>query len=597
MTTRIRDSLERLSRDDRIGAARDPIHEVTRLRAENEKLGGALAKLKVERQAVEDELARLKRPPPRPPIKPSGMDKATDAKGPEAGDDKGGRLTRRRASQLDKLTIGATVVVRAKAPVGSRHKGYEDIVVEDLSLTPTATRCRRERWETPDGETIVAELDPGIVGGYGPHLHRLVLALHFSGQVACERIVALLDGMGVVISKRQVVRLLTAKLETFRAEDAAVLKAGLGGAYVTVDGAGARHAGKSGYTTQFGSSNFTAFRTGPSKSRLAFLSRLCGGASLWVGRLLRNRLAINDAALDYMKGRDLPQIVIDKFAAHEARIFASSGEWERHVQALGLNELKVLPDPVLIASEAALWGAIHHQGLLQDTVIVSDDAGLPGLDPGIRVGVHGLCWVHAERLVHKLIPVNDKQRNAVEVAKRMIWWFYRCLKDYKRAPSPEQAEVLRSRFDRIFKRGRTGYATLDSLLKRLHRHKDELLRVLERPEIPLNSRRMRSIRPDQRLGKRHPRLRHQEKNLRRNRQRKGSRRARRHAGPRQDLHEIEIVVLRLRRRPTGNPRTQNPRPRNPRQARPRLSYAKLAREFAPVTHGAPQAIDFPGCGP
>jgi hypothetical protein len=46
---------------------------------------------------------------------------------------------------------------------------------------------------------------------------------------------------------------------------------------------------------------------------------------------------------------------------------------------------------------------------------------------------------------------------------------------------------LCSRFDRIFKRGRTGYATLDSLLKRLHRNKDHLLRVLERPEIPLNT--------------------------------------------------------------------------------------------------------------
>ncbi len=188
--------------------------------------------------------------------------------------------------------------------------------------------------------------------------------------------------MGVVISKRQVVRLLTAKLETFRLEDEAVLKAGLRGAYVTVDDTGARHAGKSGYTTQFGSSSFTTFRTGPSKSRLAFLSRLCGAASLHV---------INDAALAYMKGRDLSQIVIDRFIEHETRIFSSPEDWERHLQALGLSEMKVLPDPVLIASEAALWGAIHHQGLLQDTVIVSDDAGQ------FRLGVHALCWVHAER--------------------------------------------------------------------------------------------------------------------------------------------------------------------------------------------------------
>jgi len=473
MVARVPDSLDRLSHDDLIGVVRELIDEVTRLRSENEKLSAALSKLRAEHQAVKDELARLKHLPPRPPIKPSGMDKATDAKGPEGGGgEKGGRSPQGRGSQLDKLTIGATVVVTAKAPAGSRHKGYEDIVVQDLSLKPTVTRYRRERWETPDGETIVANLDSGIVGGYGPNLNRLVLALHFAGQMTCERIVALLNGMGVVISKRQVVRLLTVKLERFRAEDAAVLKAGLSGAYVTVDDTRARHAGKSGYTTQIGSSNFTAFRTGPSKSRLAFLSRLCGGTSLWV---------INDAALDYMKGRDLPQIVIDKFIADPARAFASSDEWERHLQALALDKVKVLPDPVLIASEAALWGAIHHHGLLQGTVIVSDDAGQ------FRVGAHALCWVHAERLVHKLIPANDKQRNAVEVAKRMIWWFYRCLKDYKLAPSPEQAELLRSRFDRIFKRARTGYATLDSLLKRLHRHKDELLRVLERPEIPLNT--------------------------------------------------------------------------------------------------------------
>jgi hypothetical protein len=45
---------------------------------------------------------------------------------------------------------------------------------------------------------------------------------------------------------------------------------------------------------------------------------------------------------------------------------------------------------------------------------------------------------------------------------------------------------LRARFDRIFRR-RSGYARLDSLLERLGRNKDDLLRVLERPDIPLNA--------------------------------------------------------------------------------------------------------------
>src|SRR5450759_987004 len=392
------DSLERLTHADLIGVVRDLIGEVTRMRAETEKLDGALAKLRVEHQAVKDELARLKHLPPRPPIKPSGMDKSTQAKGPEAGDEKGGRSSRRRGSQLDRLKIGATIVVKADPPAGSRNKEFEDIVVQDLSLNPQVTRYRRERWETPDGKTIIAALDPGLVGGYGPNLHRLVLTLHFSGQVTCERIVALLNGMGVVISKRQVVRLLTAKLETFRAEDEAVLKAGLCGAYVTVNDTGARHAGKNSYTTQIGSSNFTTFRTGPSKSRLAFLLRLRGGVSLYV---------INDAALAYMEERNLPQIVIGKF---KARIFSSAGDWERHLQALGLSAMNVTPDPVLIASEGALWGAIHHQGLLPDTVIVSDDAGQ------FRVGAHALCWIHAERLVHKLRPVRNKPISCAPVS-------------------------------------------------------------------------------------------------------------------------------------------------------------------------------------
>jgi hypothetical protein len=474
MTTRIPDSLERLTPADLIGVVRDLIGEVGRLRAENEKLGGALTKLKTEHQAVKDELARLKKLPPRPPQKPSGMDKATnqDVSGGSAESKEGGKSSRRRGSQLDKLTIGETVVVRTKAPAGSRHKGYEEIVVQDLSLSPQVTLYRRERWQTPEGETIIAELDAGIIGGYGPNLHRLILALHFSGQVTCERIVALLNGMGVLISKRQVVRLLTAKLATFRAEDEAVLKAGLAGAYVTVDDTGARHAGKSGYTTQIGSDTFTVFRTRPSKSRQAFLSLLCGGTALHV---------ISEAALGYMKDRQLPKAIIDKFADHQKRIFARTQDWERHLQALGLTNLKVTPDPVLIASEGALWGAIRHQGLLQDTVVVSDDAGQ------FRVGVHALCWVHAERLVHKLVPANDKQRNAIEVAKRMIWWFYRCLKQYKLAPSFEQAQVLRARFDRIFKRAGTGYVMLDRLLRRLFRNKAALLRVLDRPEIPLNT--------------------------------------------------------------------------------------------------------------
>ena len=52
--------------------------------------------------------------------------------------------------------------------------------------------------------------------------------------------------------------------------------------------------------------------------------------------------------------------------------------------------------------------------------------------------------------------------------------------------SQQRAAGLRKRFDRIFL-CRTGFATLDRLLARLHANKDELLMVLDRPEIPLHT--------------------------------------------------------------------------------------------------------------
>ena len=202
-----------------------------------------------------------------------------------------------------------------------------------------------------------------------------------------------------------------------------------------------------------------------------FLRNLLGGTA---------RYAINAAAEAYMRAANLAHGVIDALKGADVCEFASEAEWTAHLAALGVTGMRVTPDPVRTASEGALWGAICAEDRLGNSVILSDDAGQ------FNVGVHALCWVHAERLVHKLVPANDPQRNAVEVARRMIWWFYRQLKDYKRAPSPQRAAELSSRFDRIFRR-RTGYATLDRLLKRLHANKPELLRVLERPEIPLNT--------------------------------------------------------------------------------------------------------------
>jgi len=452
------------------------VGEVRRLHSDNASLQAkvdaqqvTMTALRAENQALRDEVARLKGLPPRPPSRPSGMEQATQ---PGAADTGGTRPKLPRGIKRDAQAITAERVLRATVPAGSRFKGYEDILVRDLRLSAEVIRYRRERWVTPSGETVLAALPAGIVGGFGPELRRFVLALHAQGQVTTERLTALLNGVGVEISKRQVVRLLAEPLDGFVAEDQEVLRAGLATArWVTVDDTAARHARKDGFTTQIGDDRFTVFRTGTSKSREAFLSLLRAGHTDYV---------VNAAALDYMRGHGLSGPVVAQLDAHPAKRFADTSAWSAHLARLGIDQLAVTPNPVQVTTEGALWGAVCHHGLLTEAVIVSDDAGQ------FRVGTHALCWVHAERLVHKLVPATPEQRRAVEVTRSLIWWFYADLKAWALDPCPRRAAALRARFDRIFRR-RTDYATLDRLLARLHRRKHELLRVLQHPEIPLHT--------------------------------------------------------------------------------------------------------------
>jgi hypothetical protein len=127
-----------------------------------------------------------------------------------------------------------------------------------------------------------------------------------------------------------------------------------------------------------------------------------------------------------------------------------------------------------------LWGSVQAHKFLCDAVVLSDDAGQ------FNVGRHALCWIHAERLVHKLDTFTDQQRAAQARVRGLIWTFYASLKAYQLKPSQRRSVALRARFDRIFLR-RTGFVSLDRLLARLHANKDELLMVLDHPEIPLHT--------------------------------------------------------------------------------------------------------------
>jgi hypothetical protein len=133
---------------------------------------------------------------------------------------------------------------------------------------------------------------------------------------------------------------------------------------------------------------------------------------------------------------------------------------------------------IRIATEGAWLGSLLNHCFCNDLVIVSDDAGQ------FNIRQHGLCWIHAERLAHKTLPLNEQHRQEIAHVLDQIWALYADLKALKEAHEDWDNAKLAQRFDQIFTH-KTRFATLNQLLKRIYANKAELLKVLKRPEIPL----------------------------------------------------------------------------------------------------------------
>jgi hypothetical protein len=273
---------------------------------------------------------------------------------------------------------------------------------------------------------------------------------------------------GVDISTGQLNRLLTEKHDDFHTEKDELLTSGLvSTGYVTTDDTGARHQGKNGYVTHIGNEWFAWFKSSDNKSRVNFLSLLSAE---------RCDYQVNDTALRYMVEQGLAATPLAAISNTPRLRVTGEDAWNDHLAQLGI----CLKRHIRIVTEGALLGSILCNEAMQGLAIVSDGAGQ------FNILEHGLCWVHAERLIHKLIPLNDDHRQDIAQVRDEIWSLYAGLKAYKVQPIEADKAYLLAEFERIFTQ-KTSYQLLNQQLRRLHKHKDALLLVLERPEIPIHT--------------------------------------------------------------------------------------------------------------
>lgn len=418
--------------------------------------------LKEENQILRDEIARLKKQKPKPKIKPSRLSKDSNKK----SSPKGSKPKKRKKTA--KLKINKEVRIAPDyIPAGSSFKGLKSYTVRGLQINAFNTRYQLEQWLTLEGKIVAGKLPSEIDGHFDNTLKSFIIYQYHHCHVTQPLILEQLQEWDIDISACQLSRILIENKEQFHAEKKDILIAGLNSSsYINVDDTGARHDGKNGYCTHIGNEFFAWFESTNSKSRINFLKLLCAGRPDYI---------LNDDAIQYMIDARLPKSPLTLLEKHPVKEFADSTQWEKLLQNLGISK----PRHVKIATEGALFGSVVSQ-LPQALVIVSDDAGQ------FNILNHSLCWIHAERTLAKLIVPSTVKQQILEDVRKQVWAYYDELKAYKENPTEEDKIRLLEEFDDIFTQ-QTDFQLLNLALQRLHANKNELLLVLDRPEIPLHN--------------------------------------------------------------------------------------------------------------
>ena len=431
-------------------------------------LVGLIQKQATEIQQLKDEIQRLKGTTRRPNIKPSVLlkdDKKQNNQPPKKrpGSDK-------RSKTKDIRIDHDVVLPPTELPPGAVLEGYRDFVVQDLIIKGNNTRYRRAVYRLLDGTLLVGPRPEGVKSHFGPGLRQYILLQAHQNHVTQNRILEQLRDLGVDISAGQISSILLNGHECFHDEKDQLLPAAREVSdHLHCDDTSARHQGKSAVCTHIGNELFASFSTTDSKSRLNFLTLLCQGDD--------EQYRWCEESLESLRAFGVSKKLMAQMSGEPDGVWQNRAAWEQQLEKWGLS-----PKDQTRVSEAALCGKLLTEAWYSRIGLVSDDAPqfkLFGL-------IHGLCWVHGERKIDRLIPLIASHRRAKEQSQQQFWDLYASLKNYRDSPTEQQRIEIGLRFDAMCSQ-KTGYGELNEALGLLGAKREEFLAVLEHPELPLHN--------------------------------------------------------------------------------------------------------------
>lgn len=440
-----------------------------------ETLTAGLREAQAENQRLRDENNRLKGEQGKPKIKAN----TPKAKAADHSSEKERRKTRERHKSGKKVNIQidreqVVEIDQSKLPEDAEFKGYEETVVQDITLRTDNVRFWKKKYHSATtGKSYEAEQPKGYEGQFGPGVKTLTLAMYFGMGISEPKIVEFFKNIGIQISKGGVSNLLIKKQGNFHAEKDAVYEAGLRSSpWQQTDDTQTRVNGQNEHCHVVCNPVYTTYHTMPKKDRLTILD------------VLRNRrdrvYRLNGEAFAYLEYVHLAQTVHSTLQGHRSEKDLYEAAFEKLLKSLSpaLSEKQYKQ-----VYEAAAIAAYHAEtGFPVLWVLVCDDA------PQFRWLTKAimLCWIHAGRHYKKLAPVIAYHRELLAGFLKRFWEYYDQLLAYRQSPTPAECTRLEIEFDQLFAT-RTGYAELDERIIKTQANKASLLLVLEYPELPLHN--------------------------------------------------------------------------------------------------------------
>ena len=444
-----------------------------------ENLSEQNEKLKIEVQKLRDENNRLKGEQGKPNIRGNkGGGKGKNFSSEKERKQRKVKKKKKSKGKKKNIRINRSEVCevdQSKLPADAEFKGYERVLVQEILIKTDNVEYKKEIFYSPsEKRTYVGELPPGIVGEFGPGIRSLVCTLKYVANMSQPKIQELLENCGILISQATISRILINDETGFNQEKKDIFRAALEHTpFQQIDDTTIKVNGKNQYSQILCNPYYTAFFTVPRKDRLTILDLLLCGRERTYRFDLKAFCLMSDFNVAKKVTNQLLNLTEDKEI--------SEAEMQSLLEKVfKKGEGKNTKTRIM---EAAAIAAYHRQTTIPVVnILLADDA------PQFKkiTAELALCWIHEGRHYNRLDPIVPCNVDALKDFKTDFWDFYGDLLKYKNDPGPGKATKLSIEFDELFST-KTIYDALNDRIEKTRNKKEELLKVLKYPWLPLHN--------------------------------------------------------------------------------------------------------------